>query len=340
MLTIAIAPSSETGKLNVMHLKRYWIKSVLKRTGELKSGDFIEEWHNDITLLNALGLGLEETVRYLYLNTPTFEQFEDWILETKGGQLNQEKIDQFNGLISGETAAVADEPNEENVLTEEDHRFWDENGYIIVRNAVEKEDCEKAIEALCSFIGIDRYDASTWYEDHSAKQGIMIQLFQHPAIDHNRKTFRVRRAFEEIWNRKDIWVNTDRVGFNPPETASYKFQGPRLHWDASIKQPIPFGTQGILYLADTAENQGAFTLVPGFHNKIESWMAGLPEGEHPRRQDMYALGPIPIAANAGDLIIWHKALPHGSSPNTSTLPRFVQYLNYEPADYKDSDEWI
>ena len=35
--------------------------------------------------------------------------------------------------------------------------------------------------------------------------------------------------------------------------------------------------QGILYLNDTPDNQGAFTCVPGFHLKLWQWMDGLPE---------------------------------------------------------------
>ena len=33
---------------------------------------------------------------------------------------------------------------------------------------------------------------------------------------------------------------------------------------------------------------------------------------------------------AGDLIIWHKALPHGSRPNSAKRPRIVQYLSMYP----------
>ena len=32
--------------------------------------------------------------------------------------------------------------------------------------------------------------------------------------------------------------------------------------------------------------------------------------------------------------------PHGSSPNTAKLPRFVQYINYSPIDEKESEEWV
>ena len=182
------------------------------------------------------------------------------------------------------------------MLSLADYQFWTENGYVIIRNAVPKEDCDLAIKGICDFIGIDRYDASTWYGDHPARNGIMVQLFQHPVFQKNRNAFRIRKAYQEIWKRNDVWVNTDRAGFNPPQTASFKFYGPFLHWDVSLQQPIPFGTQGILYLADTAENQGAFTLVPGFQNRVAEWIDSLPAGANPRQQDLYALGP---KANSG-----------------------------------------
>ena len=39
----------------------------------------------------------------------------------------------------------------------------------------------------------------------------------------------------------------------------------------------------------------------------------------------------PIPAAAGDLIIWHQALPHGASPNRSDRPRLAHYVNmYSP----------
>ena len=167
----------------------------------------------------------------------------------------------------------------------------------------------------------------------------MVQLFQHPVLERNRKAPAIRGAYEQLWGRTDLWMNTDRVSFNPPENEHYTFPGPRLHWDVSLDLPIPLGLQGLLYLTDTAENQGAFTLVPGFQNKIENWVNSLPPGTDPRTQDLYQLGPKPIAASAGDFILWHQALPHGSSPNTASLPRIVQYINYLPVDGGIREKW-
>lgn len=333
-----IAPSSETGKLNVKHLKRYWNKSLLKRDGKLSPDSFPDEWKIDTTLLTVVGLGLEQTVLYVYRKTPTFDEFEDWILET-AGKPDTEKVTQFNSLFDDKNN-LKDSPVKRELLTDEDIAFWDKNGYLIIKNAVSKECCDQTIQALCDFIKIDRNDKDTWYNIHDARQGIMVQLFQHPLLEQNRKAPKIKKAFEELWSRKDLWVNTDRVGFNPPETTLYRFPGPFLHWDVSIHPPVNFGTQGILYLADTAENQGAFTVVPGFHNILEEWLGSLPPNTDPRKEDLYALGAKPIAANAGDFIIWHHALPHGSSPNTALLPRFVQYVNYAPFDEKESEVWL
>jgi ectoine hydroxylase-related dioxygenase (phytanoyl-CoA dioxygenase family) len=48
----------------------------------------------------------------------------------------------------------------------------------------------------------------------------------------------------------------------------------------------------------------------------------------------------PIAGRAGDLIIWHQALPHGATPNRARVPRIVQYINMRPPDFEQSERWI
>jgi hypothetical protein len=327
IITSALTPAEETGELQIMHLKRYWHKSMLIRQGQIKPDAFLNEWELDRNLIFTLGLGLEQTITYLYVNAPSFEQFEKWITETNGTPA-QQIIENFNKLITGnnETSSTTIQK----VLDDDQLNFWQKNGYLIIRNAVPKEDCERTIDTICEFIGITRDDRATWYQHHPARQGIMVQLFQHPILEKNRNSEKVRLAYEQLWNNTSLRVTADRVGFNPPETDQWKFPGPRLHWDAELKVPFPLGLQGILYLADTAENQGALSVVPGFHNHIDDWINGLPVGADPLKQDLYALGPIPIAANAGDFITWHHALPHGSSPNTATKPRFVQYFTYEP----------
>jgi ectoine hydroxylase-related dioxygenase (phytanoyl-CoA dioxygenase family) len=93
-------------------------------------------------------------------------------------------------------------------------------------------------------------------------------------------------------------------------------------------------------LTDTPPEQGAFTLVPGFHRRVEDWLKSLPPGADPRSQNIHALGSQPIGGRAGDLIIWHQALPHGSRPNRGTQPRMVQYINMFPTRVEVQDVWL
>jgi len=333
-----LSPSEKISALGIMHLERFWQKTMARRNGELPTNALLEEWHTDTTLLAMLGLGIEQTMRYLYDTAAGLPAFEAWILSCNNGRLDDEKIAQFNALI-GNHNAVYTENGVDAVLSADDLAHWDEHNYVIVRNAISQEHCRDTIAAICDFLQIDERDPATWYTANPARQGIMVQLFQHPALDRNRRSEKIRKAYEQLWKRKDIWVNTDRVGFNPPETADWRFPGPGLHWDVSLQQPIPFGTQGILYLSDTEAHQGAFTLVPGFRHRVEPWLQSLPAAANPRMQDLYALGATPVAASAGDFIIWDQALPHGSSPNTSSVPRFVQYINYMPLDADMRKEW-
>jgi hypothetical protein len=59
----------------------------------------------------------------------------------------------------------------------------------------------------------------------------------------------------------------------------------------------------------------------------------------PRRQNLHALGSMPIAGRAGDLVIWHDAIPHGSRPNRASLPRIVQYIRMYPAWQQHAAVW-
>ncbi len=105
-----------------------------------------------------------------------------------------------------------------------------------------------------------------------------------------------------------------------------------MHWDLPLTLPVPFGTQGMIYLTDTTAEQGAFCCVPGFHLQISDWLRQQPS-QDPTQLQMQRWSDWPvqaIAAKAGDLIIWHHALPHGASANKADLPRMVQYINCYP----------
>jgi hypothetical protein len=325
----------EGGEIGVFYLKKIWSYYQHFLQPNIEAEEI--EWKYINGVFNTLGLGIEPTIRYLTQESPSFDHFQVWIKEN--GKVVPEVISHYNSIVGYKASKCF--KIEEKVLSEADLESWKQNGYIILKNAVSKADCSKAENLIYNTIEASPSDPDSWYKSHSLKQGIMIQLFDAPILNKIRMSKRIRSAYEQLWNRGDLMVSMDRVSFNPPERDSYQFPGPNLHWDVSLKKPIPFGLQGLLYLADTDKDQGAFTVIRGFHNKIDVWLDHLPEGVHPREQDLkHDFELDPISAKAGDFIIWDQRLPHGSSPNYSSKPRLVQYINYQPLDLEYQKEWI
>ncbi len=323
--------------MNIPHLERYWARSLAARDGT--STPAVPDEAADKILLNGLQLGLEEASAYLMHNAPTLEQFESWILAINGGQLDPALVVRLNAAIDGTLAPGAPPQDIAAALSNEDLDFWDRHGYVVLHDAVTPEQSQAAARAIYEFMGVDPARPETWYNNPRG-HSIWVPLLRHPAFRANRESPRIHAAFAQLWGRTDLWSTIDQGGFNPPEREGWPFPGPHLHWDVSIAQPVPFGTQGILYLTDTATDQGAFTCVPGFHHCLAKWLAELPPDADPRGWKLLETLPaVPIAGRAGDLVIWHQALPHGSSPNRSPRPRVAQYINLLPSRWEVNPIW-
>jgi hypothetical protein len=336
------ADSAPIGQLGIHHLHSFWARMAAQRAGRrVESTE--TDWRFDNLLLNGLGLPLEETMQYLMQQAPDFAEFERWILARNGGQLSPVQAERLNCAFTGQPygtelrAHLRTLETQADVLSPEDLRCWAENGYVVVREAVPRAQARATEQAVWEALGMDPDEPATWYQKPIGK-GIMMEFYHHPTLRANRQAARIQKAFTQLWQTADLWTTTDRTSFNPPETPGFPFQGPRLHWDVSLEPPFHFGTQGLLYLCDTPAEQGAFCCVPGFHRELESWLADLPTGTDPRQVNLDAQA-VPIAARAGDFVIWHHLLPHGSSPNRGTYPRIVQYINMYPVAFKENMAW-
>ena len=85
------------------------------------------------------------------------------------------------------------------VLSAEDLAFWEENGYVVVHDAVPPENCRAAEKAVWEFLEMDANDPHSWYPD-PPRQSIMVEIYQHQALWDNRQYPRIPQAFSEIWN--------------------------------------------------------------------------------------------------------------------------------------------
>ncbi|MDG5901149.1 phytanoyl-CoA dioxygenase [Shewanella xiamenensis] len=332
---LALVGSEDLSCLGIYHLQRLWQKIQLQKRGQ--TNEVAEgEWILDKALLDLCGIGLEPGMKALY----QFDKQTDFIaFAQRQTKLTTADIVGINQRLRALSQAELESGNTElaygnalpQVLTDAQLAFWQREGYLVIPQVLSKAQCAVSRAVIWQQLGANENEPSTWYQSHELMQKIMLQLFRHPILDANRQAPLIRQAFEQLWQRTDLVMTTDRVSFNPPETPTWQFPGPNMHWDMPLQLPVPFGTQGLIYLTDTPAEQGAFCCVPGFHLKIETWLQEQNKTDTELQQQRWEEWPIkPIAASAGDLIIWHHALPHGPTPNRGVLPRMVQYINFYP----------
>ena len=230
------------------------------------------------------------------------------------------------------------------MLTDADRAFFDEHGYLVVRDLIPSEQVAAVVDAIWEFLDFDRHDPDDWYREPHRTNG-MVEMYHHQALWDVRQNPRVHALFADLFGREDLWVFLDRANLKPPPSPDhpeYDHQG-MVHWDIDVRQqPLPFQVQGVLYLVDTNAGEGGFQCVPGVHRWVSEWAQGRPD-EDIRDQQLHRrfadeLRPVvEVEAKAGDFIIWHSALPHGNSRNRSDRPRLAQYVRCFPADLDNHD---
>ncbi|MGO9960762.1 MAG: phytanoyl-CoA dioxygenase family protein [Solirubrobacteraceae bacterium] len=334
------SPGVEQGQagsvLGISHLERLRRRAGGGAQGPPESWS-ASEFAVNKAVLDTLGLGFEPTHRFLATERPTPAEFEAWIVAELGGTIDPGHLARARAISDGvppderrrdELDALERAPD---VLSRSELGFWEENGYVIVRDAAPLDACEALERAIWTHIAADPEDPDSWYGG-GRQQGVMVQLFRAPGISEIHASPRIRKAFAQLAGTTDLVMTADRCGFNPPVRPASPYSGTGLHLDlASLEPPVSPGLQGILYLTDTAEDQGALRIIPGFHHRIDAWLESLPADRHPSPEDFERLGPVrSLAAGAGDLIIWSAALPHGPQANTALRPRIVHYLTMYP----------
>lgn len=339
-----VADAMEVGDLGVVFLKRVWSRFF---SGTRPAGDEARrEWRAIHVLCSGLQVGLEEMYRHLGSARPGFAAFEAWILRHNGGTIEPAAVDRINAALTGQAppagarALIEAVDAMEPVLNAGDLAHWEEHGWVVLPHAITPEACRATAQATWDELGKTPDAPDSWDAWTDRQQCVFTQLFRHPALDANRGSRRIHKAFAQLWGTADLWASTDRVGFNPPVTPRCPFPGPGIHWDVSLARPVPLGIQGLIYLTDTAAEQGAFALVPGMHRTLEGWMDALPAGTSARAHAEKSLTMTPIPGRAGDLILWHHALAHGPTPNLADRPRLVHYIKMFPADFGWNPEWL
>jgi hypothetical protein len=226
------------------------------------------------------------------------------------------------------------------VLSEEDWDFWRYNGYIVVKNAVPREQALETAAFLWEFEEKDPHNPETWYTAPRAEIQMkelagtgMVEVYNHQHLWNNRQMSKVYDAFVDIWGTERLWVTIDRANLNFPIKPGHEYQG-FIHWDYD-PETKPQNVQGVLALSDqTDENMGGFQCIPWLYRNYNQWKLTQPEDRNHFQPDITGLEDkiVKVPLEAGDLLIFNSLEPHGIRPNLSKdKVRIAQYISMMPA---------
>lgn len=197
-----------------------------------------------------------------------------------------------------------------------------EQGYAVVEGVVPKGLVDDVIEAIHAFAGADIESNPERFDGLG-----IVPLHHHPALWAVRQCEELHAVFASVYGRPDLWVTMDRAGYKPPHEAGSQHP---VHWDCDPWTFDGFGVQGVVYLTDTAPEQGAFACVPSIYKKLDVWRLDHAGDQHRRHPDIGAEPLVRVPGPAGSLVLFHRLMPHTNTVNTSEKPRLAQYVTMSP----------
>ena len=232
------------------------------------------------------------------------------------------------------------------VLTIEDWKFWKENGYIVIKDAVPRDQAIETAKFIWEFDDKDPNDPSTWYTEARAEMEMkelagtgMVEVYNNQFLWNNRQTQRVYDSFVDIWGTEKLWTTIDRANLNFPIRPGFEYKG-FIHWDYD-PDTKPQNVQGVLALADQTDHEmGGFQCIPWLYKNYDTWRLSQPEERNKFQPDISGLEDkiVKVSLEAGDLLIFNSTQPHGIRPNNSKdKVRIAQYISMMPAQEDDTD---
>lgn len=231
------------------------------------------------------------------------------------------------------------------VLSEDDWQFWQHNGYVVIKQAVSREQAQATADFLWEFEEKSPHNPNTWYTAPRAEMKMkelagtgMVEVYNHQTLWNNRQMPSVYDAFVDIWGTEALWVTIDRANLNFPIRPGFSYQG-FIHWDYD-PETKPQNVQGVLALADQLDEQmGGFQCIPWLYRNYDRWKLDQPADRNRFQPDTKGLEEhfVKVGLEAGDLLIFNSLLPHGIRPNHSKdKVRIAQYLSMMPAQNEEA----
>jgi phytanoyl-CoA hydroxylase len=229
---------------------------------------------------------------------------------------------------------------------EEQKCFFEDEGYLVVKGLLTSEDvdsCQVEIERLHE-VAADlekREDPdfrSFQREPFSgeADQGGQPVLRKIEQTGRFSKVFRDLAAHPELSKVVQSLIGEDLLQFRSTLMLKPAFHGSShgLHQDSAYwpMDPPTLVTVSIA-LSDATEENGCIQVIPKSHLwGMQDWghIARDQDAELSEREDVNLSDQISVPLNAGDVLMFHSLLVHGSGPNRSPSARHTALYAYFP----------
>jgi Phytanoyl-CoA dioxygenase (PhyH) len=232
------------------------------------------------------------------------------------------------------------------VLSEDDWKFWIENGYIVIKNAVSRQQALETAQFIWEFEEKDPNNPDTWYTAPRAVMQMkeltntgMVEVYNNQYLWNNRQTQRIYDAFVDIWGVEKLWVTIDRANLNFPLRPNFEYKA-FIHWDYD-PETKPQNIQAVLALCDQIDpNMGGFQCIPELFRTYDTWKLTQPIDRNRFKPDTTGFEDkiVKPAMEAGDLLIFNSSQPHGIRANRSgDKVRVAQYISMMPAEENNQD---
>jgi ectoine hydroxylase-related dioxygenase (phytanoyl-CoA dioxygenase family) len=226
------------------------------------------------------------------------------------------------------------------MLSADQKRFYDENGYLLVENAVTPEQLDRLREITYGLIDASRgvTESNEVYDldrGHSAVEPRLTRI----KLPHKRDPF----FWDLIRGSRMTEVLTDLLG---PHTNLLTSKlntkapggGRAIEWHqdwafypATNDSLLAFG----LMLEDVDEANGPLMVIPGTHkgpvlsHMSNGYFAGAIDPDDPLFEKDKA---VTLTGKAGDMTVHHVRILHGSAPNMSDRNRLILFYECSASD--------
>ena len=216
------------------------------------------------------------------------------------------------------------------VLTPEQKRFYEENGYLLASGLIPDDIAEAAEAAMWREMGLSPDDPAGWSaapRGHGAYESPGIVAVYTPAF----LTAAMALAGEPDGDfrppRRAYAINIF------PSDEPWSHHGP--HIDHAIKEhghktfPRAFRIATMTFLSDVPPHGGGTIVWPGGHRRLRA----LAESDPERYEYMWVLNgdmgrvglsePVELTPRRGDVLFYDCLCPHSGSRNVSDRPRLA-----------------